>query len=242
MRASEGIGRWRPCWPDSQGLHGTGFARDRRQASSHIDHIAFKPCAVPVGAGLPAMGPGQAAQNLRPLPRTAAPHTRMRSPRWSMRASGGIGRWRRCWLDRQGLHGTGFAHDRRQASSHIDRIVFKSCAVPVGAGLPAMGSGQAAQNLRSLLRTAAPHTRMRSPRWSMRASGGIGRWRRCWPDRQGLHGTGFARDRRQASSHIDHIAFKPWAVPVGAGLPAMGPGQAAQNLRSLLRRQPREQG
>jgi len=235
MRASEGIGRWRRCWSSRQGLHGTGFARDRRQASSHIDHIAFKPCAVPVGAGLPAMRPGQAAQNLSPLLLTAAPHTRIGSPRWNMRASEGIGRWRRCWSSRQGLHGTGFARDRRQASSHIDHIAFKPCAVPVGAGLPAMRPGQAAQNLSPLLLTAAPHTRIGSPRWNMRASEGIGRWRRCWSSRQGLHGTGFARDRRQASSHVDRIVFESCAVPVGAGLPAMRPGQAAQNLRQLLR-------
>ncbi|SUD71065.1 Antitermination protein [Pseudomonas putida] len=235
MRVSEGTGRWRRCWPSRQGLHGTGYARDRRQASSHVDRIVFKSCAVPVGAGLPAMGPAQAAKTLRLLLRTAAPHTRMGSPRWSMRVSEGTGRWRRCWPSRQGLHGTGFARDRRQASSHIGRIASKSCAVPVRAGLPAMGPGQAAQNLRLLLRTAAPHTRMGSPRWSMRVSEGTGRWRRCWPSRQGLHGTGFARDRRKASSHVDRIVFKSCAVPVGAGLPAMGPAQAAQNLRLLLR-------
>ncbi|PLP93777.1 hypothetical protein CXG50_08985 [Pseudomonas plecoglossicida] len=32
----------------------------RRQASSHKNRTGLKACAIPVGAGLPAIGPGQA--------------------------------------------------------------------------------------------------------------------------------------------------------------------------------------
>ncbi|GLO51832.1 hypothetical protein PPUN110474_32330 [Pseudomonas putida] len=46
----------------------------------------------------------------------------------------------------------------------------------------------------------------------------------------------FAPHRRQASSYLDSIGLKPCAIPVGAGLPAIRPEQAAQDSCSLLDR------
>ncbi|PLP86714.1 hypothetical protein CXG50_10005 [Pseudomonas plecoglossicida] len=44
------------------------FAAHRRQASSHRYCASPETCAIPVGAGLPAMRPRQPAQGLRPAP------------------------------------------------------------------------------------------------------------------------------------------------------------------------------
>ncbi|MNZ71044.1 Acetoin catabolism regulatory protein [compost metagenome] len=53
----------RIVFPDLPTIVREGFALDRRQASSHLDRGGFRPCAIPVGAGLPAIGPGQVAQD-----------------------------------------------------------------------------------------------------------------------------------------------------------------------------------
>ncbi|BBH47611.1 hypothetical protein KU43P_40880 [Pseudomonas sp. KU43P] len=45
----EGVGHWHL-------FLGGGFAPDRRQAGSHGDFTVHESSAVPVGAGLPAMG------------------------------------------------------------------------------------------------------------------------------------------------------------------------------------------